>query len=147
MQQQPSGRRPPVYSSPTPPVFRPAPVAGGRRWVVLGVAIVALLAVLGVVGYLMVRPSQPSAAKAPAGQSELQFSGLYQPQGVLADGNGTVYVSDFNNRVVKLAEGSNDQVVLPFCGLSYPEGLAVDSGGNVYVADRGSNPVVRLTPG
>lgn len=63
------------------------------------------------------------------------------------DGAGTVYVTDFNNRVVTLAAGSNNQTVLPFDGLNYPEGLAVDTQGAVYVADRGNNRVVKLAAG
>ena len=40
----------------------------------------------------------------------LPFNGLYQPQGLAVDGAGAVYVADFNNRVVKLAAGSNAQI-------------------------------------
>ena len=77
----------------------------------------------------------------------LPFSGLYEPQGLAVDGDGAVYVADFNNRVVKLAAGSTSQTVLPFTGLNYPEGVAVDGQGSVYVADRGNNRVLKLTPG
>ena len=77
----------------------------------------------------------------------LPFSGLYEPQGLAVDGDGAVYVADFNNRVVKLTAGSTSQTVLPFTGLNYPEGVAVDGQGSVYVADRGNNRVLKLTPG
>ncbi|EUA30459.1 SMP-30/Gluconolaconase/LRE-like region family protein [Mycobacterium xenopi 4042] len=72
---------------------------------------------------------------------------MYEPQGVAIDSAGTVYVSDFNNRVVKLPAGSNNQTDLPIMGLNYPEGVAVDTAGNVYVADRGNNRVVKLDAG
>ena len=58
-----------------------------------------------------------------------------------------MYVTDFNNRVVKLAAGSNAVTPVPFTGLNYPEGIAVDSAGDVYVADRGNNRVVKLEAG
>jgi serine/threonine-protein kinase len=77
----------------------------------------------------------------------LPFKGIYQPQGLAVDANGTVYVADFNNQVVKLTAGSNEQSALPITGLNYPEGVAVDAGGNVYVADRGNNRVVKLDAG
>ena len=59
----------------------------------------------------------------------LPFTGLYQPQAVAVDSAGAVYVTDFNNRVVMLAAGSNNQTELPFTGLSYPEGVVVDGAG------------------
>lgn len=36
--------------------------------------------------------------------------------------DGSIYVSDFNNRVVKLAADTGEQSELPFAGLDYPEG-------------------------
>ena len=43
------------------------------------------------------------------------------------DIDGNVYVSDSdNNRVLKLAAGSNEQTVLPFAGLALPSAVAVD---------------------
>ena len=39
----------------------------------------------------------------------LPFTGLYQPQAVAVDSAGAVYVTDFNNRVVMLPAGSNNQ--------------------------------------
>jgi serine/threonine-protein kinase len=58
---------------------------------------------------------------------------------------GDVYVADsFNNRVLKLAAGSNTQTVLPFTGLSDPQGVAVDTAGDVYIVDRDNGQVVKL---
>jgi serine/threonine-protein kinase len=74
------------------------------------------------------------------------FNG-YEPQGLAVDSSGKIYVTDFNNRVVSLAPGSNNQTELPFSGLNYPEGVAVDAQGAVYVADRGNNRVVKLPAG
>ncbi|NDJ90547.1 serine/threonine-protein kinase PknD [Mycolicibacter kumamotonensis] len=139
------------YSAPAPPTFRAAPAAGGRRWMIMAAAIVALVSVLGVVGYLVARPSNPSAAKAPAGQSELQFSGInfrLSPSGVALTSNGDVYVASqgMYGRVVKLPAGSNGPTVLPFSGLYQPQGVAVDSNGTIYVSDF-NNRVVKLAAG
>ncbi|OOK76173.1 NHL repeat family protein [Mycobacterium kansasii] len=52
------------------------------------------------------------------------------------DHNGGVYVTDLNNnRVLKLAAGSNTPSTLPFTDLNFPYGVAVDNAGNVYVTD------------
>jgi serine/threonine protein kinase, bacterial len=48
---------------------------------------------------------------------------------------------------VKLAAGSNDQVVLPFTGLSVPWGVVVDGADNVYVSEHDNNQVLKLPPG
>ena len=61
------------------------------------------------------------------------------------DTAGNLFVTDYNNnRVLKLAAGSEAQVALPFTGLNGPKGVAVDSAGNLYVADQGNNRVVKL---
>ena len=61
---------------------------------------------------------------------------------------GSVYVADRgNNRVLKLAAGSNTPTVLPFTGLNNPDGVAVDTAGNVYVTDTDNNRVVKLEAG
>lgn len=100
--------------------------------------------------YVTSQATSGQVLKLPAGSTTptaLPVNGIYQPRGVAVDHNGTVYFSDFNNRVVKVAPESNAQTVLPFYGLDSPEGVAVDSGGNVYVADRGNNLVMKLDSG
>jgi serine/threonine-protein kinase len=67
---------------------------------------------------------------------------------VAVDRSGNVYVVDNGNqRVLKLAAGSNSPDVLPFTGLSQPTGVAVDARGNVYVADNMSAKVLKLAAG
>ncbi|MEO6792464.1 MAG: serine/threonine protein kinase, partial [Mycobacterium sp.] len=145
-------RRPPAYVPPASPTFGHAPPAhGARRWAVLGAAILALVTVLGVVGYLVARPSHPSAASVPAGESELQFTGInfrLSPSGVALDPDGDVYVASqgMYGRVVKLAAGSTAPTVLPFSGLYQPQGVVVDANGTVYVSDF-NNRVVKLAAG
>ena len=56
---------------------------------------------------------------------------------------GDVFVVD-DDRVLKLAAGSNTQVVLPFTGLKGVVDVAVDPAGNVYVVDGGNKRVIEL---
>ncbi|MBP1822525.1 SMP-30/gluconolactonase/LRE family protein [Mycobacterium sp. OAE908] len=77
-------------------------------------------------------PSNAPAAR----QTVLPFTGLTYPTSVAVDAAGNVYLTDTgNDRVLKLAAGSNDQTVLPFTGLHSPGAVAVDSRGNVYITD------------
>src|SRR6185312_15417320 len=62
--------------------------------------------------------------------------GAVQATVVAVDAAGNVYLTDTgNDRVLKLAAGSNEQTVLPFTGLHSPGAVAVDSDGNVYITD------------
>jgi serine/threonine-protein kinase len=82
------------------------------------------------------------------GQTTLPFTGLNQPTAVAVGNDGSVYVSDYNNRrVLKLSTGSASQTVLPFVGLSWPAGVAVDGAGNLYVADAMNARIVKLAAG
>ncbi|WP_085102060.1 NHL repeat-containing protein [Mycobacterium paraense] len=94
-------------------------------------------------------PAAPSNGPAPASrQSVLPFAGLTAPAGVAVDATGNVYVADDgDDRVVKLAAGSNEQTVLPFAGLDAPGGVAVDGAGDVFVADSRNNRVLMLAAG
>ena len=49
------------------------------------------------------------------------------------DAAGSVYVTDRDNRVVKLPAGSSTQTVLPITGLASPSGMAVDAAGSVHM--------------
>jgi len=93
-------------------------------------------------------PTTPSNGPTPTPrQTTLPFTGLYNSFAVAVDNGGNVYLADTNNnRVLKLAAGSNAQTVLPFTGLHYPAGVAVDTAGNVYVADS-KNRVLKLAAG
>jgi sugar lactone lactonase YvrE len=77
----------------------------------------------------------PSNAPATR-QTVLPFTGLTYPISVAVDAADNVYLTDTgNDRVLKLAAGSNEQTVLPFTGLHSPGAVAVDSDGNVYITD------------
>jgi serine/threonine-protein kinase len=61
------------------------------------------------------------------------------------DNAGDVYVTEHdNNRVVKLAAGSNALTEVPLTGLNTPLGVAADTAGNVYVADRGNDRAIKF---
>jgi serine/threonine-protein kinase len=80
-------------------------------------------------------------------QQVLPFTGLNNPNWVAVDGAGTVYVTDFDWRVLRLAVGATSQEVLPFTGLYEPAGVAVAGAGTVYVADTHNDRVLRLAAG
>ena len=83
------------------------------------------------------------------------------PSGVAVDGNGTAYVADEGNNVIrKISSGA---VVTTLSGNSNlagstdaagtaalfdgPSGLSVDPSGNLFVADNGNCTIRRITPG
>ncbi|UXA05152.1 hypothetical protein KXD96_19620 [Mycobacterium sp. SMC-2] len=81
-------------------------------------------------------------------QAVLPFKGLTYPSNLAADAIGNVYLTDsWNDRVLKLPAGSNEQTVLPFTGLNRPAGVAVDSAGDVFVTDAANNRVLKLPAG
>ena len=79
------------------------------------------------------------------------------PSGVIADGNGNVYVADFSNNVIR--EISPDGVVSTPYGngvagfqngngtgteFNGPNSIAIDSSGNLYVADSANNAIRKI---
>jgi serine/threonine protein kinase, bacterial len=80
-------------------------------------------------------------------QQVLPFTGLNNPNWVAVDGAGTLYVTDFNWRVLRLAAGATSQEVLPFTGLNEPAGVAVDGAGTLYLADYHNGRVLWLAAG
>jgi serine/threonine protein kinase, bacterial len=148
-----------------PPAAAPQSRRNRRTLAIIAIAgaVVVLLAILAVVGYLAFGTfglfghtssskaapngsSQPSTPGHP-GQIVLPFT-LGDPDGVAVDSAGSVYVADSgNNRVMKLAAGSQDPTVLPFTGLNRPAGLAVDGNRALYVSDQHNNRVLKLPAG
>jgi sugar lactone lactonase YvrE len=80
-------------------------------------------------------------------QQTLASSGLRQPQSVVVDGSGNVFVADAPPaRVVELP-ASGPQQTLPFTGLSATLGVAVDGTGDVFASDTRNDRVVELPAG
>lgn len=89
-------------------------------------------------------------------------NGMGNPSGVAIDGNGNLYVTEFNNRVLKFANaatltsGANADGVLgqvsffgntqtaTQSGMKISSGGAVDGSGNLYIADRDNNRVLKF---
>ncbi|RZL04808.1 MAG: hypothetical protein EOO62_20450 [Hymenobacter sp.] len=82
---------------------------------------------------------------------------FYSPTGVAVDGQGSVYVADYNNhRIRKIAAGTVSTVAGSTGGyaegpgsqakLYLPTSLAVDAGGVLYVADWGNGCLRRIEP-
>jgi hypothetical protein len=73
---------------------------------------------------------------------------FYDPTDAVVDHNGTLYVADYSNSLIRkitaagvvstLSDGTNDPTGIGFSG---PEGLALDGSGNVYVADTLNNTI------
>ena len=83
------------------------------------------------------------------------------PRGVVADGAGTVYVTDSLNHTLRRIVISSGEVstlaglVAAFgsadgtgaaAQVKKPQGVGVDAAGNAYVADTGSNTIRKITP-
>jgi hypothetical protein len=84
---------------------------------------------------------------------------LTSPSGLAVDAEGSLYISDLNNRVRKVSNGlittvagngkrgsSGDGGPATNAELNSPSGLAVDAAGNIYIADR-SNRVREISNG
>jgi streptogramin lyase len=97
-----------------------------------------------------------------AGASNMPDSiSFNSPLGVAVDGNGNVYVADYENDIIrKITPAGVASTLAGFTGtpgavdgldtaarFNLPESVAVDAAGNVYVADNGNNLIRKVTPG
>lgn len=82
---------------------------------------------------------------------------FYNPQGIVVDGAGVLYVADRQNHVIRKIATDGHVTTLAGSGTSgladgtgsaakfyFPEGIAVDDAGNVYVADRNNHRIRRI---
>jgi streptogramin lyase len=76
-------------------------------------------------------------------------TGLGSPQGIFADGTGTLYIADSGNKnVLAVPPGEFGEAAagLTFgSGLTSPSDVAVDNSGNLYITDAGTNQVVKIS--
>lgn len=85
---------------------------------------------------------------------------IAQPEAVLVDGSGTVYIADSGNQRIRKVtpDGSMATVAGPNpgfsgdggpaseAGLSNPLGMAFDTTGTIFIADSGNNRIRKVTP-
>ena len=87
---------------------------------------------------------------------------LNDPQGVLVDSSGNIYIADTNNNAVrKVSGGKISSIVGSSSGsagytgdggqgtsaqVSHPSALALDSAGNLFIADTSNECIRKLTP-
>jgi gliding motility-associated-like protein len=85
-------------------------------------------------------------------------SGLNNPQGVVSDAQGNVYVADQNNNVIRKITAAGVMTIFAGSGSSgnadgaadvasfnSPAGLVFDSQGNLYVADNSNGSIRKIT--
>jgi sugar lactone lactonase YvrE len=85
---------------------------------------------------------------------------LAEPEGVVVDGSGTIYVADtFNSKIRAISPtgvlttlagtpgtfGNRDGVG-PAAAFGYPDRLALDDAGNLYVSDMANDNIRKITP-
>lgn len=78
------------------------------------------------------------------------------PNGITADEDGTVYVSSYDNHIVKIPVNQDGSAGSPWVVITAPgtgeaglygaDGLAFDSRNNLYVAVSGVDTIARVTP-
>lgn len=87
----------------------------------------------------------------PGSSAQLALNaGLNQPEGVVVDASGDVYVANFGaNTITELATGSvwTPTTFLSGNGLNQPWGLSIDLSGNLYVANSGAQNILKVVPG
>jgi sugar lactone lactonase YvrE len=76
----------------------------------------------------------------------LQSAGLVDPNEIAVDGNGNVFVADYQKNEVKEWSPGTDAVrTVIASGLDGPEGMALDSAGNIYIAEYWDNCILEWT--
>lgn len=97
-------------------------------------------------GRVLIAAEQATIAVAPNGTVQrLIGAGLADPQGLVIDRQGTVFIADRGaNSIVRFSDGQLSPWVT---GISQPYGLTLDAADNLYVASFGSNSLLKVTPG
>ena len=81
-------------------------------------------------------------------QTTVPATGLNTPVGVVVDGAGNLFISDYGaGRIVEMPAGGGAQTTVPASGLIYPWGIALDGAGDLFIGDLGLHQVVELPAG
>lgn len=80
-----------------------------------------------------------------------QVSGIYQeipaPTGISSDGEGNIYVAEFNTNVIlKITPDGKKVVYINDAKISGPIGLAFDKSKNLYIANYNKDNVLKVSP-
>jgi sugar lactone lactonase YvrE len=99
--------------------------------------------------YLQGTGKGPMAAFLQGYSADLGGAGLTIPGGIAIDGNGNIFVSDYEYNVVDVYT-SQSGVTMRFgpglqLPLDFPTGVAVDGSGSVYIVDSGNHRIVKET--
>ena len=71
---------------------------------------------------------------------------LFNPQSIVADKLGNIYVSDLGNGTPHVYKfNTSGTLVTTFSGFTSPNGLSADAGNNIYVADYTGGKVFKIT--
>jgi serine/threonine-protein kinase len=80
-------------------------------------------------------------------EGEVISDGLRFPSGVCLDGEGTLYVTDYGDRVVEYPAGEKKPSRIITKGMSTPEFCAIDGKGNLWVTNMGGPNVTEYLKG
>lgn len=88
--------------------------------------------------------SQPKKAFV---QTSGMYSGLPAPTGITSDGEGNLYVAEFNtNSIVKITPDDKHIIYLKDPKISGPIGIASDGAKNLYIANYNKNNILKVSP-
>ena len=81
----------------------------------------------------------------PAGVISTFASGFSEPDGLVCDSAGNVFVADDNAHTISMVTPSGAVSAIA-TNAGFPEGLAFDSAGTLYFAETTSGSISKLTP-
>lgn len=88
----------------------------------------------------------PSEAKDKISQSSGVYQNIAAPTGIASDGDGNVYVAEFNNNsIVKITPDEKRLVYLKDAKISGPIGLAIDKSKNMYIANYNKDNILKVS--
>lgn len=94
----------------------------------------------------------PQKTVAPPAKKIISYtSGIYKdipaPTGITSDGNGNVYIAEFNNNtIMKITPDDKKIVYLKDSKISGPIGLAYDNSKNMYIANYNKDNILKVSP-